>query len=65
MKPATGPKQPAISYDFQAAIGESGLPAPSYYQAKKLNYFLNEFGTDPGVNGTISFQPIKTAFNML
>lgn len=37
---------PAISYDFQAAIGESGLLAPSYYQAKKINYFLNEFGTE-------------------
>ena len=36
---------PAISYDFQAAISESGLLAPSYYHAKKLNYFLNEFGT--------------------
>lgn len=36
---------PAISYDFQAAIGESGLLAPSYYQAKRINYFLNEFGT--------------------
>lgn len=37
---------PAISYDFQAAIGESGLLAPSYYEAKRLNYFLNEFGTE-------------------
>jgi hypothetical protein len=37
---------PAISYDFQAAVGESGLLAPSYYQAKKINYFLNEFGTE-------------------
>lgn len=37
---------PAISYDFQAAIGESGLLAPSYYQAKRFNYFLNEFGTE-------------------
>jgi|JFJP01.1.fsa_nt_gi hypothetical protein len=36
---------PAISYDFQAAISESGFLAPSYYQSKKLNYFLNEFGT--------------------
>ncbi|MEI7736335.1 MAG: beta-galactosidase [Ferruginibacter sp.] len=36
---------PAISYDFQAAVGENGLLAPSYYQAKKINYFLNEFGT--------------------
>ncbi|MET0391682.1 MAG: beta-galactosidase [Chitinophagaceae bacterium] len=37
---------PAISYDFQAAIGENGWLAPSYYQAKRLNYFLNEFGRE-------------------
>ena len=36
---------PAISYDFQAAIGENGLLAPSYYEAKRINYFLNEFGS--------------------
>ena len=33
-----------ISYDFQAAIRENGLPAPSYYEVKGLNYFLGEFG---------------------
>jgi len=33
-----------ISYDFQAAIGETGELAPSYHQVKKLHYFLNEFG---------------------
>ena len=33
-----------ISYDFQAAIRESGLPAPSYYEVKGMNYFLDEFG---------------------
>jgi hypothetical protein len=33
-----------ISYDFQAAIGENGLPAPSYYAVKGMNYFLDEFG---------------------
>jgi len=33
-----------ISYDFQAAIKENGLPAPSYYEVKKFDYFLNEFG---------------------
>ncbi|HEY4322570.1 MAG TPA: beta-galactosidase [Mucilaginibacter sp.] len=33
-----------ISYDFQAAIKENGLLAPSYYEVKKFNYFLNEFG---------------------
>jgi hypothetical protein len=35
---------PKISYDFQAAIKETGELAPSYYQVKKLHYFLNEFG---------------------
>lgn len=35
---------PKISYDFQAAIKESGELAPSYYQVKKIHYFLNEFG---------------------
>jgi hypothetical protein len=33
-----------ISYDFQAAIGETGELAPCYHQIKKLHYFLNEFG---------------------
>lgn len=33
-----------ISYDFQAAIKENGLLAPSYYEVKKFDYFLNEFG---------------------
>jgi hypothetical protein len=33
-----------ISYDFQAAIRECGLPAPSYDEVKRMNYFLNEFG---------------------
>ena len=33
-----------ISYDFQAAIKENGLLAPSYWEVKKFNYFLNEFG---------------------
>ena len=33
-----------ISYDFQAAIGENGLPAPSYYEVKGMNYFLDQFG---------------------
>ena len=35
---------PKISYDFQAAVRESGELAPSYYQVKKIHYFLNEFG---------------------
>jgi hypothetical protein len=36
---------PSISYDFQAAISESGSLRPSYYESKTLSYFLNEFGT--------------------
>jgi len=36
---------PVISYDFQAAIRESGKLNQSYYEIKKLHYFLNEFGT--------------------
>jgi hypothetical protein len=35
---------PKISYDFQAAVRETGELAPSYYQVKKIHYFLNEFG---------------------
>ena len=35
---------PKISYDFQAAVKETGELAPSYYQVKKIHYFLNEFG---------------------
>ncbi|MGE4587074.1 MAG: beta-galactosidase [Mangrovibacterium sp.] len=35
---------PVISYDFQAAIRESGRLNGCYYQVKKLHYFLNEFG---------------------
>lgn len=34
-----------VSYDFQAAIKENGMLAPSYYEVKKMNYFLNEFGS--------------------
>lgn len=37
---------PDVSYDFQAAIKETGELAPSYYQVKKLHYFLNEFGSN-------------------
>lgn len=36
---------PDVSYDFQAAIKETGELAPSYYQVKKLHYFLREFGS--------------------
>lgn len=35
---------PVISYDFQAAIRESGELNGSYFEVKKLHYFLNEFG---------------------
>ncbi len=35
---------PDISYDFQAAIRETGEIAPSYHKVKPLHYFLNEFG---------------------
>jgi hypothetical protein len=37
-------RTPAKSYDFQAAIKESGELAPSYHQVKKLHYFVNDFG---------------------
>jgi hypothetical protein len=35
---------PDISYDFQAAIKESGELAPSYHKLKNIHYFLGEFG---------------------
>ncbi|MBN1185076.1 MAG: beta-galactosidase [Bacteroidales bacterium] len=35
---------PDISYDFQAAIRETGELAPSYNKIKLLHYFLNEYG---------------------
>lgn len=37
-------KNPEVSYDFQAAIKESGDISPAYHEVKKLHYFLNEFG---------------------
>lgn len=36
---------PVISYDFQAAIRESGELNKCYFEVKKLHYFMNEFGT--------------------
>ena len=36
---------PVISYDFQSAVRESGKLNGSYYEVKKLHYFLNEFGS--------------------
>lgn len=35
---------PVISYDFQAAVRESGRLNGSYFEVRKLHYFLNEFG---------------------
>lgn len=35
---------PVVSYDFYAAIRESGKLNDSYFEVKKLHYFLNEFG---------------------
>ncbi|WP_163713098.1 beta-galactosidase [Mangrovibacterium lignilyticum] len=35
---------PVISYDFQAAINESGRLNGPYHEVKKLHYFLHEFG---------------------
>lgn len=35
---------PAKSYDFQAAIRESGEISPAYHELKKLHYFTNAFG---------------------
>ncbi|HTN36347.1 MAG TPA: beta-galactosidase [Arachidicoccus sp.] len=35
---------PVISYDFQAAIRETGILNNSYFEIKKIHYFLNEFG---------------------
>lgn len=37
---------PDISYDFQAAIRETGEIAPSYHKLKTLHYFLNQFGPE-------------------
>ncbi len=35
---------PIVSYDFQAAVRESGKLNGSYYEVKKVHYFMNEFG---------------------
>lgn len=37
---------PVKSYDFQAAVRESGEIAESYKRVKKLHYFVNEFEKD-------------------
>jgi len=39
-------RYPKKSYDFQAAIRETGELSPAYFQLKRLHYFLNEFGSD-------------------
>lgn len=36
---------PVKSYDFQAAISENGRTTAAYQKSKKINYFLNAFGT--------------------
>lgn len=36
---------PAKSYDFQAAIRESGELSEAYKQVKKLHYFVDDFGS--------------------
>lgn len=38
-------RTPPKSYDFQAAVKESGELGESYKQVKKLHYFVNDFGT--------------------
>jgi hypothetical protein len=44
---------PTKSYDFQAAIRESGELSGSYKQIKKLHYFVNEFGNKLAPMATI------------
>lgn len=39
-------RYPKKSYDFQAAIRETGELSPAYFQLKRLHYFLREFGSD-------------------
>ncbi|MFG6686909.1 beta-galactosidase [Mariniflexile sp. HNIBRBA6329] len=35
---------PIISYDFQAALKETGEISPAYHKLKPLHYFMSEFG---------------------
>lgn len=44
---------PVKSYDFQAAIKESGDISATYKQVKKLHYFVNEFGAKLAPMGTV------------
>jgi hypothetical protein len=44
---------PVKSYDFQAAIKESGEISAAYKQVKKLHYFVNEFGRKLAPMGTV------------
>jgi Glycosyl hydrolases family 35 len=37
---------PVVSYDFQAAIRESGKLNGAYYEVKKAHYLMNEFGDE-------------------
>lgn len=38
-------RYPKRSYDFQAAIRESGELSPAYFELKRLHYFLEEYGS--------------------
>ena len=49
---------PIISYDFQAAIRETGEIAPSYQKLKPLHFFLNKYGNQLAVT-----QPVVPANN--
>lgn len=42
-------QNPDKSYDFQAAIGESGEVSQAYREVKKLHYFLHDFGSELAV----------------
>lgn len=35
---------PALTYDFQAPLGEFGQKNPHYYSLRKLHLFMNDFG---------------------
>lgn len=42
-------QNPDKSYDFQAAIRETGEVSEAYRQVKKLHYFLSDFGSEMAV----------------
>lgn len=55
-------------YDYQAPIGEYGVPSRGYYELKRINYFLKCFGNDlaplkpvlPSTNDDIKPEDTKT-----